>query len=84
MLLQIMHLDPSGYEWTVWVHGYEPVPTLDPIAPEELLRFTSCNRQCSCMKNGVKCISACENCKDISCKNCTDDAEFEEDSDFDP
>ena len=43
MLLQSMYLDPSGYGWTVGVHGYEPVPTLDPIAPEELLRFTSCN-----------------------------------------
>ena len=36
MLLQSMYLDPSGYGWTVGVHGYEPVPTLRLIAPEEL------------------------------------------------
>ncbi|KAJ8401136.1 hypothetical protein AAFF_G00387180 [Aldrovandia affinis] len=41
MLLQSMSLDPSDYGWMVGVHGYEPVPTLDPMAPEELLRFTS-------------------------------------------
>ena len=43
MLLQSMYLGPSGYGWTVGVHGYEPIPTLDPITPEELLWFTSCN-----------------------------------------
>ena len=35
-----MSLDPSDYGWTVEVRGYEPVPTVDPMAPEELLRFT--------------------------------------------
>jgi len=25
------------------VHGYEPVPTLDPMAPVKLLKFMSCN-----------------------------------------
>lgn len=90
MLLQSMSLDPSGYGWTVGVHGYEPVPTLDPMAPEELLRFISCNckgdcsnRRCSCKKNDVKCISACGNCKGITCKNCIDDGESGEDSDLD-
>ncbi|KAJ8389533.1 hypothetical protein AAFF_G00119230 [Aldrovandia affinis] len=39
MLLQSMSLDPSDYGWMVGVHGYEPVPTLDPMAPEELLRY---------------------------------------------
>ena len=60
MLLQSMSLDPSGYGWTVGVHGDEPVPTLDPMAPEELLQFTSCNYKgdcsnlrCSCKKNDV-------------------------------
>ena len=31
LLLQSMSLDPTGYGWT---HGYEPIPTLDPMAPE--------------------------------------------------
>ena len=32
MLLQSMSLNPDEYGWTVGVHGYEPVPTLDPMA----------------------------------------------------
>ena len=76
ILLQIMSLNPSGYGWTLGVHRYEPVPTLDPMAPEGLLKFTSCNchgdcsnRRCSCKKNGVMCISACGVCEGITCKN---------------
>ena len=93
MLLQSMSLNPSDYGWTVGIHGFEPVTTLDPIAPAELLRFTSCNckgdcsnRRCSCMKNGVKCIAACGNCKGITCKNSLHhdlDIESGEDSDLD-
>ena len=41
-----MSLNPSDYGWTVGVHEYEPVPTLDPMAPEGLLEFTSCNCYC--------------------------------------
>ena len=36
-------LNPRDYGWTIGVHGYEPVPTLDPTAPEQLLKITSCN-----------------------------------------
>ena len=83
--------DPPGtgsfYGWTVGEHGYEPVPTLDPMAPEELLQFTTCichgdysNRRCSCKKHGVTCISTCGVCKGITCRNCShDDVESEED-----
>ena len=73
-----MSLNPSDYEWTIDVHEYEPVPTLDPMVPEELLKFTSCNyhedcsnRRCNCWKNGVTCISACGVCKGITCRNCS-------------
>ncbi|XP_061749413.1 uncharacterized protein LOC133555680 [Nerophis ophidion] len=76
LLLQSMSLDPNDYGWTIGVHGYEPVPTLDPMAPEELLQFTSWNyhgdcssRRCSYKKNSVKCISACGVCQGITCKN---------------
>jgi len=90
MVLQSMSLDPSDYGWTLGVHGYEPLPTLHPMAPEELLRFTSCNcngdcsnRRCSCNKNGVHCISACGSCKGIACKNgFHDGVESGEDSDI--
>ena len=92
MLLQSMSVDPSEYGWTVGIHGFEPVPTVDPMAPKELLQFTSCscngdcsNQRCSCCKkSGVRCISACRNCKGISCKNCIyDGVESGEDSDLD-
>uniref|UniRef100_UPI00358F2B9D uncharacterized protein n=1 Tax=Myxine glutinosa TaxID=7769 RepID=UPI00358F2B9D len=91
ILLQSMSLNPSDYGWTICVHGYEPVPTLDPTAPEELLQFTSCNchgdcsnRRCSCKKNGVTCISACGVCNGITCRNCSHDVvESEEDIDND-
>ena len=91
MLLQSMSLIPEEYGCIVGNHGYEPVPTLDPIAPEELLKFTSCNchgdcstERCSCKKNGVQCISACGICKGITCKNSINDGiDSTEDSDVD-
>ena len=87
ILLQTMSLNPSDYGWTLGVHGYEPVSTLNPMAHEGLLEFTSCNChgdcsnwQCSCKKNGVMCISACGVYKGITCKNCSHDVvESEED-----
>ena len=90
ILLQSTSLNPSDYGWTLGVHGYEPVPTLDPMAPEGLLKFTSCNchgdcsnQRCSCKKNGVMCISACRVCKGITCKNSSHDVvESEEDREW--
>ena len=43
ILLQSMSLDPTNYGWAIGAHGFEPIPMLEPIAPEELLKFTSCN-----------------------------------------
>ena len=90
MLLRSMYLNPDEYGWTVGVHGYEPVPTLDPMAPEELLRFMSCNCHGDCStqwcsyKNNIQCISACGICKGITWKNCINDGiESREDSDID-
>ena len=48
LLLQSMSLNPSDYGWIVGVHGYEPIPALEPMAPDELLRFTSCNSTGNC------------------------------------
>jgi len=81
-------MEPSGYGWTLGSNRYEP--TLDSMAPEELLKHISCNckgncsnRQCSCKKNDVKCISACENCKGITCKNCIDNGQSGKDTEID-
>lgn len=84
ILLLSMSLNPSDYGWTIAVHEYEPVSTLDCMAPEELLKFTSCschgdssNRRCSCKKIEVMCTSACGVCKGITCSY--DVIAFEED-----
>lgn len=76
ILLQSMSLNPCDFGWTLGVHGFEPIPTLHPMAPDKLLKLTSCNchgdcsnRRCSCKKNGVTCISACGVCAGIACKN---------------
>ena len=60
MLLRSTSLNPDEYGWTVGVHGYDPVPILDSMAPEELLWFTSCNchgdcstQRCSCKQHTV-------------------------------
>ena len=91
ILLQSMSLNPCDYGWTLGVHGYEPVPTLDPMAPENLLKFVSCNchgdgssRRYTCKKNRVMYIPACNACKGITCANYSRDfVESEEDIDND-
>ena len=37
MLLQNMSLDPTKYGWALGARGYEPIPTVGPMAPDELL-----------------------------------------------
>ena len=53
-----------------------PLQTDLPYAPEELLKFISCNckkrcanLRCSCKKNGLKCQTCCEECRGVSCEN---------------
>ena len=77
MLLKSMSRDPRLYGWYLKSAGqFEPIMTLDDIAPSNLLRFVSCNcsgdcttKRCSCKKNNVKCISACGGSHSILCKN---------------
>ena len=42
MLLQSMSLDPVAMDGAVGSDGYEPISTLDPMVPEELLKFINC------------------------------------------
>ena len=77
ILLKNMSRDPRLYWWYVTSAGeFEPIMTLDDIAPANLLRFVSCTcsgdcstKRCSCKKNNVRCISACGSCHGILCKN---------------
>ena len=66
LILQSMSRDPLNYGWIRDNQGYEPVVMTDPMAPDELLKFISCNckgscstQRCSCKKNNVKCIAVC-------------------------
>ena len=76
IFLKSMSLDPEQYGWCKSFWGYEPIFTDIPIAPANLLKLISCNcsgdcstRRCSCMKNNVKCVSACGTCHGNQCKN---------------
>ena len=79
-LEEAQSLDPSEYGWSIGVNGFQPTTTLDPVAPEKLLRLTSCNckkgcsnNRCSCKKNGVKCIPACGVCNGLECGNSSEE-----------
>ena len=75
--LESMHLDPLKYGWRLSEENkFEPIPSLEPIAPQELLESNHCNCHtncnnlgCSCKKNGLRCISACGICQGTSCQN---------------
>ena len=77
ILLKSMSRDPRLYGWYVTSTGqFEPIMTLDDIAPANLLRFVSCNcsgdcttKRCFGKKGNVKCISACGGCHGILFKN---------------
>ena len=69
-------LDPALFGWTLKHNIYKPVGFIGPIAPQGLLKLISCgcktdckNNICSCVKNGLKCVSACGECHGLSCKN---------------
>lgn len=76
LVLRSMSRDALNYGWLRDARGYEPIVMTDPMAPDELLKFISCNckttcstQRCSCKKNNVKCISACGHCHGMDCKN---------------
>ena len=76
LTLQTPSLDVLQFGWKQSEHGYAPVPSTNPIAPDYLLKFISCNCEgdcstlrCYCRKQGVKCISACGKCHGDVCQN---------------
>ena len=61
LMLQSPSLDARDYGWQLSERVYAPVPSTDPIAPDNLLMFVSCNcagdcssLRCCCKKQGVK------------------------------
>ena len=77
LVLKSMSRDPRQYGWLISTNGqYEPVLTLKPVAPENMLKLVSCNcggdcstKRCSCRRNNLKCISSCGNCHGNQCTN---------------
>jgi hypothetical protein len=76
LVLKTASLEIQDYRWKLADQGYGPVPSIDPIEPDYLLTFVSCNCEgnystlrCYCKKQGVNCFSACGNCSGNSCKN---------------
>ena len=82
--LKSMSRDPLSYGWFLSPFGYEPILMTEPMAPENLLKFITCNckgncatQRCSCKKNQVKCIPACGNCHGTDCKNVASECSLE-------
>ena len=82
------YLDPTNWGWKLneTKPGYIPILTDFPVAPEILLNFVRCKckssskntcmtMQCSCRKNGLKCVAACANCCGPNGSGCGNAAE---------
>jgi hypothetical protein len=89
-------LNPLEWGWTQKDGIMTPVMTDREAAPERLLIFIRCKcksskkrlcggKTCSCVRNGLKCVSACSGCRGQSWENSTgpEEALLEEDSDLD-
>ena len=73
-------LDPLLWGWKLDSSKLQPIMTdLEP-APESLLKFIRCkcklstansggSNTCSCHKHGLKCVIACSDCREKSCRN---------------
>ena len=73
-------LDPQQWGWKLNGAVLTPVMTDKEVAPESLLKFVRCKCKvssrntcgsniCSCRKNGLKCVTACGDCRGENCKN---------------
>ncbi len=73
-------LDPQQWGWKLDGTVLVPIMTDLAAAPESLLKFVRCKCKltsrspcgtnlCSCRKNGLKCVTACGDCRGESCKN---------------
>ena len=73
-------LDPLQWGWRLDGTVFTSVMTDLAAAPESLLKFVRCKCKlssknpcgtnlCSCRKNGLKCVTACGDCRGETCKN---------------
>nr|CAI5852294.1 unnamed protein product [Callosobruchus analis] len=68
-------LEPQEWGWTMRNGFLEPVTTITPPAPDELLNIIFCNyksgrgSRCGCRKAGLQCSLACGQCNGQACLN---------------
>ena len=85
-------LDPQQWGWKLDGTTLSPVMTDIAAAPETLLQFVRCKCKlssrnpcgtniCSCQKNGLKCVTACGDCRGENCRN-AEDIIFEQDEGY--
>ena len=78
-----LQLDPEQWGWKLDGTALTPVMTDMAAAPENLLKFVRCKcklssrnpcgtNACSCRKNGLKCVTACGDCRGENCSNAED------------
>ena len=78
--LDLQHLEPTAWGWTIKDDKMIPVTSDQPPAPDHLLKIVRCNckmtsrnpcssRTCSCRSNGLRCVPACGDCRGDSCHN---------------
>lgn len=74
------YLNPTQWGWKLADTVLTPVLTDLDAAPDSLLKFVRCkckltsrnpcvNNSCSCRKHGLKCVTACGDCRGESCQN---------------
>ena len=74
-----LQLDPEHWDWKLDCTALTPVMTDMTAAPETLLKCVRCKCKlssrnrcgtnvCSCRKNGLKCVTACGNCRGENCR----------------
>jgi len=72
--------NPCDWGWKVSGNVLTPIMTDESPGPPDLLNAIRCKCKmtsknpcgtnlCSCMKNGIHCISACYNCRGNLCNN---------------
>ena len=83
--LDLHCLDPLDWGWQIVNDELVPVKTDIEAAPDYLLNVVRCNckttsartcdknTNCSCQKNGLRCVSACGDCRGVSCCNMSHD-----------
>ena len=78
--LTVTDFNPEQWGWKLTGLIFTPVMTDKDVAPQSLLQFVRCkcklssrnpcgNNGCSCRKNGLKCVTACGDCRGDNCKN---------------